>query len=143
MSTIDLTEVPWILVDDITADEFILEMLKFGEPTETSLVGVFGSDKGRGSTRDIALPFHKDGTYSEKVAKNQGKNFDKVVDYVGLYCIKSGETATQIKIDGSEEVTEVILSENQALIFDNNKCLHARSGPVGDRVLLRVWIKSK
>jgi len=137
---IDFDARPWQVIDNITSDDFILEMLKLGTPTETSLVGFFGDD-GRGSRRDIDLPFHKDGIYSEKVAKNQGINFDKVVDVVGLYCLRGGDTATQIKLEGEEDETSIVLKKGQALVFDNNRCLHARHGPIGDRVLLRVWIE--
>jgi hypothetical protein len=34
-------EKPWALVDKLTADTFILKMLEYGTPIETSVVGVF------------------------------------------------------------------------------------------------------
>lgn len=122
----------WYILDNINCDEFILHMLKLGKPTETSLVGSFDKE-GRGSRRDIELPFHKDGDYSRI-----NEIFDKKVDIVGLYCIKGGEAKTLIKYN--EEIIEICLKENQAVIFDNNKCYHSRTGKVGDRILLRVWI---
>jgi len=33
------------------------------------------------------------------------------------------------------------LQTGQALIIDNKICRHGRSGQVGDRMLLRVWIE--
>ena len=137
----NIKETPWVILDDITCDEFILEMLKHGKPTETSLVGAF-EDVGRGSLRDVDLPMHKDGDYSRRAAEKNGKEFSKIADIVGLYCIREGTTSTQIQVDGENEVSSVVLKKGQALIFDNNKCLHGRKGPVGDRVLLRIWIDS-
>lgn len=109
-------------------------MLSLGKPVEISLVGSFDKE-GRGSRRDIELPFHRDGDYSSKV----DKNFDKKIDVVGLYCIRGGEAKTLIKV--GEELSEICLQKNQAVIFDNNNCLHSRTGKVGDRILLRVWIE--
>jgi len=81
--------------ENITADKFILEMLKLGKPIETSLVGVFDSE-GRGSRRDVDLPFHRDGDYSKDIAAKHS------IDYVGLYCIRSGESKTLLEVDGQE-----------------------------------------
>jgi hypothetical protein len=130
---------PWTIVENITANEFVLKMLELGKPVETSIVGVFNDD-GRGSKRDIDLPFHRDGDYSAKVAEEKGQSFDKNVDIVGLYCIREGDSVTLIKHGDHEE--EVVLRNNQALIFDNKKCLHARRGKVGDRILLRMWVST-
>lgn len=130
----------WYMMNDLTCNEFITHMLTLGKPTEVSLVGVF-DEEGRGSRRDVDLPYHRDGEYSAKVAKKNNQEFDKKVDIVGLYCIKSGESKTLIK--HNEKVSEIILKENQGIIFDNQKCLHSRTGPVGDRILLRLWIEKK
>tara|TARA_A100001515_G_scaffold131545_1_gene119403 strand:- start:545 stop:934 length:390 start_codon:yes stop_codon:yes gene_type:complete len=122
-------EKPWALVDKLTADAFILKMLEFGTPIETSVVGVF-DDSGRGSRRDIPLPMHRDGDYST--------NYKGKIDIVGLYCIREGKAKTIIEHNNKK--TEVILKKGQALIFDNKICRHAREGTVGDRLLMRLWI---
>jgi len=118
--------------ENITADKFILEMLKLGKPIETSLVGVFDSE-GRGSRRDVDLPFHRDGDYSKDIAAKHS------IDYVGLYCIRGGESKTLLEVEGQE--IELTLKEGQAIIMNNRNIRHARKGPVGDRLLLRVWIE--
>lgn len=118
--------------ENITADKFILEMLKLGKPIQTSLVGVFDSE-GRGSRRDVDLPFHRDGDYSKDIAAKHN------IDYVGLYCIRGGESKTLLEVDGQE--IELTLKEGQAIIMNNRNIRHARKGPVGDRLLLRVWIE--
>ena len=120
--------------ENITADKFILEMLKLGKPIETSLVGVFDSE-GRGSRRDVDLPFHRDGDYSKDIAAKHN------IDYVGLYCIRGGESKTLLEVDGQE--IELTLKEGQAIIMNNRNIRHARKGSVGDRILLRVWIEEK
>ena len=120
------------VIDNTTADKFILEMLKLGKPIETSLVGVFDTE-GRGSKRDIDLPFHRDGDYSKDIAAKHS------IDYVGLYCIKGGESKTLLEVDGKE--IELVLKEGQAVIMNNKNIRHARKGPVGYRLLLRVWIE--
>ena len=53
--------------------------------------------------------------------------------------IKSGEAKTLIK--HNENISEISLKTNQGIIFDNQNCLHSRTGPVGDRILLRIWIE--
>ena len=118
--------------ENITADKFILEMLKLGKPVETSLVGVFDSE-GRGSRRDVDLPFHRDGDYSKDIATKHS------IDYVGLYCIRGGDSKTLLEVDGQE--IELTIKEGQAIIMNNRNIRHARKGPVGDRLLLRVWIE--
>jgi len=120
---------PWILVDNLTADSFILKMLEFGTPLETSIVGVF-DDRGRGSRRDIPLPMHRDGDYST--------DYKDKIDIVGLYCIREGTASTLVEYN--DEITAVTLKNGQALIFDNKVCRHAREGSVGDRLLMRLWI---
>ena len=124
------------VIPETTADQFIIDMLKLGKPIETSLVGVFESE-GRGSKRDIELPFHRDGDYSKEIAAKHS------IDYVGLYCLKGGNTETVIKVDGSDEEHSVILQTGQAVIMNNKNVIHARKGTVGDRLLLRVWIEKQ
>ena len=121
----------YTLYEKTTADEFVLEMLKLGKPVLTSLVGVFDT-KGLGHRRDIELSFHRDGDYSPEITAEHS------IDYVGLYCIKSGEVTTILEFDNGK-IEEFVLEKGQAIIFDNQKCRHARKGKVGDRVLLRIW----
>lgn len=122
---------PWEIFNS-TADKFLLKMLEYGTPIETTLVGVF-EDKGRGSRRDIPLPFHRDGDYSMEVSAKYS------IDVVGLYCIKEGEAKTLLKY--KDQIHSFSLKKGQAIIFENQKVLHAREGKVGDRILLRVWIE--
>ncbi len=137
----DLSEKrPWILMPAFTADQFLLHMISLGEPEEVTLVGVFG-DRGRGSRQDVELPLHRDGEYSARKAAEAGLPFDKQVDIVGLYCIRESSTITSLAW-GSESL-DINLKQGQALIFDNNLCLHGRKGEVGDRILLRVWVKRR
>ena len=125
----------FVFIPETTADQFILEMLKLGKPIELSLVGVF-ENEGRGSKRDIELPFHRDGDYSKDIAAKHS------IDYVGLYCIKGGETETIIKVESTGQEHSIVLKEGQAVIMDNKAVLHARRGNVGDRLLMRVWIEA-
>ena len=125
----------FLFIPETTADQFILEMLKLGKPIELSLVGVFEKE-GRGSKRDIELPFHRDGDYSKDIAEKHS------IDYVGLYCIKGGETETVIKIEATGEEHSIVLKEGQAVVMNNKVVLHARKGNVGDRLLMRVWIEA-
>ena len=125
----------FLFIPETTADQFILEMLKLGKPIELSLVGVFEKE-GRGSKRDIELPFHRDGDYSKDIAEKHS------IDYVGLYCIKGGETETVIKIESTGEEHSIVLKEGQAVVMNNKTVLHARKGNVGDRLLMRVWIEA-
>ena len=125
----------FLFIPETTADQFILEMLKLGKPIELSLVGVFEKE-GRGSKRDIELPFHRDGDYSKDIAEKNS------IDYVGLYCIKGGETETVIKIEATGEEHSIVLKEGQAVVMNNKAVLHARKGNVGDRLLMRVWVEA-
>lgn len=114
-----------------SADDFLKEIILLGNPLETSLVGNFDK-KGRGSRRDCDLPFHKDGDYTTK--------YKGEIDIVALYCIKSGDTKTLIELpDGTIE--SFILKEKDCILINNKTCRHSRSGKIGDRLLLRVWIK--
>lgn len=124
----------YYVYENITADNFILEMLKLGKPIETSLVGVFDNE-GRGSRRDVDLPFHRDGDYSKEIASKHS------IDYVGLYCVKGGESKTLLEVEGKE--VELTLKQGQAIIMNNKNIRHARKGPVGDRLLLRIWIEKE
>lgn len=115
-----------------SADEFLIDSLFYGKPIETSLVGSFDSE-GRGSRRDIELPLHRDGDYTTQY-KNK-------IDFVALYCVRSGEAKTIIE-DSFGEIKKISLSKGDAIIINNKKCRHGREGSVGGRILLRVWIES-
>ena len=129
---------PWELIPETNADEFLRYVLTLGRPSETSIVGSFGSE-GRGSTQDMDLPLHFDGDYSARKAAEKGLQFDKKIDILALYCIKGGDTATNLEWNGN--YASIVLKDRQALIVDNKLCRHGRTGAVGDRLLLRVWIE--
>ena len=129
---------PWELLNFHNADEFLKYVITLGKPTEITLVGAFGKE-GRGSTQDMDLPLHIDGDYSARKAAEKGLTFDKKIDILALYCIKSGDTVTNL--EWHDNLASIILKEGQALIVDNRLCKHGRTGGVGDRLLLRVWIE--
>lgn len=113
------------------ADEFLKDMISLGKPLETSLVGSFDKE-GRGSRKDCELPFHRDGDYTTE--------YKDMVDIVALYCIKSGKTETLIELSNGD-IKSIILQKGECLLINNKRCRHSRRGRVGDRLLLRVWIK--
>lgn len=115
-----------------SADEFLLDIVKYGKPLECSLVGVF-DEEGRGSRRDIDLPLHKDGDYTTEY-KNK-------IDIVALYCINPGKTETVIELPNGA-LKRITLDKNEALLINNNTCRHGREGRIGKRLLLRVWIQT-
>lgn len=130
---------PWELLNFPNADEFLKYVITLGKPTEITLVGAFGKE-GRGSTQDMDLPLHFDGDYSARKAAQKGLTFDKKIDILALYCIKpNSDTVTNLEWNGN--LASIILTEGQALIVDNHICKHGRTGTVGDRLLLRVWIE--
>ena len=133
-------EYPWYLINGTNADTFIKNVLRFGKPTEVSIVAAFETD-GRGSTQDIDLPLHHDGDYSARKAAEKGLTFDKKIDILALYCVRGGGAITRLEWEGNH--ANIILEEGQALIIDNKICRHGRVGPVGDRILLRAWIERR
>lgn len=133
---------PWYTNYYYSLDDFIMSMLALGTPLEVSLVGVFDNDgNGRGSRRDVDLPMHQDGIYSAKLADVQhGYYVEKPgIDIVGLYCIKEGTGKCITLVDDAE----IELKEKQAVVFDNNRVYHGRKGDVGERLLMRIWIKRR
>ncbi len=116
-------------------------MLTLGSPLEISLVGVFDTE-GRGSRRDIDLPMHKDGQYSQALAEQQGGLYiaKEGIDIVGLYCINEGDTPCYTLLSNDVKID---LKKNQALIFDNHALEHGREGNVGNRLLMRFWIHER
>lgn len=137
---------PWYIVP-MTADEFLIGMLSLGRPLEVSLVGAFDpvqQAQGRGSRRDIDLPLHRDGVYSAGLADVQGGTYVERpgIDVVGLYCLRDGSEpcVTTLSLDGQHVAEAVNLRAGEALIFDNAALWHGRRGPVGERVLIRMWV---
>ena len=133
-------EDPWELKQFPNADEFLKYVLTLGKPTEVSIVGAFGKE-GRGSTQDMDLPLHHDGDYSARKAAEKGLTFDKKIDIVAIYCLKEGSAVTNVEWYDNRGC--IILKTGQALILDNKICKHGRTGTVGDRLLLRVWIEKQ
>ena len=129
----------WTLKQYIDADSFLMYALKLGKPSEVSLVGAFDSTD-RGSRKDEDLPLHFDGDYSRRKAAERGEVFDKVIDYVCIYCLIGNETTITL-VEDDTGVTEVHLKPGDGLIMDNRKVRHGRRGAVGSQVLLRVWIE--
>lgn len=128
----------------VSLDEFIIGMLSLGKPLETSIVGVF-DDSTRGSRRDMDLPLHRDGEYSEELAKAQGGDYVEFpgIDVVGLYCIRQGETPCYTLLDDGINGFDLDLKTGEGLVFDNRRLLHGRRGLVGNRLLMRMWIERK
>ncbi len=127
---------------------FLLSLLEIGTPIETSLVGAFDKEEvGRGSRRDVDLPLHRDGVFSQALADVQGGFYVEKpgIDLVALYCLRASTKCRCLTILENEEKPNefmgIELQEGQGLVFDNNKVLHGRRGPVGERILLRVWLK--
>lgn len=121
----------WEIFNNISAEDFIMKAISYGNPIETSLVGAFDPE-GKGSRRDMELPLHRDGDYTTE--------FKNKIDYVCLYCVNPGDAVTIIK-DEYDVIHRINLKKNEGIIIDNKLCLHAREGLVRDRVLLRIWIK--
>lgn len=121
----------WQIYDKTNADDFLLEMLKLGKPLEVSLVGAF-DETGRGSRRDIPLPFHRDGDYTTE--------YKDKIKYVGLYCLREGGDASLILEDSLLNILTIKLKTGQGIVFNNDTCRHAREGTINERLLLRVWI---
>ena len=135
---------PWYKEDISSLEAFIFGMLTLGKPIETLLVGAF-NDSGRGAQRDMDLVLHRDGEYDEQLAKDQGDMYVEHpggVDFVGFYCLRDNPLCwTLVQENGHDTVHAMVLKKGEALVLDNRRVKHARSGPVGDRLLFRIWIK--
>lgn len=145
---IDLSQ-PWQVVE-MTTDQFLLTMAELGHSQELTLVGSFeepDDETKRTAHRDIPLPFHRDGIYTDSIAALQGGMYvtRPNVDLVGMICVRDndGKPCTTILSEdkqGENVIAEVSLKPGQALIWDN-RLWHARGEePVGRRVLIRFWI---
>ena len=161
---------PWYLWEG-SLSNFLLSLLDLGTVLEVSMVGAFDKEeRGRGSRRDIDLPLHRDGVFSQALADIQGGFYVEKpgIDVVGLYCLRNnnfnpcpvsydhmphdycdGTPSTKRQcltiLQREEDIlkTTIELKEGQGLVFDNNKLLHGRKGPVGERILMRGWLKKK
>lgn len=137
---------PWYLWEG-SLSNFLLSLLDLGTVLEVSMVGAFDKEEvGRGSRRDIDLPLHRDGVFSQDLADVQGGFYVEKpgIDIVGLYCLRGsfrGQCLTILQREEDILKTTIELKEGQGLVFDNNKLLHGRKGPVGERILMRVWLK--
>jgi hypothetical protein len=131
---------PVLITYEPDLSKFLLDILTLGSILEISLVGVF-NDSARGSRRDIDLPLHRDGEYSKELADVQGGMYveENNIDYVALYCIK--DSNSDMPCLTIIDDMEINLHTGNAVVFDNKAVLHGRKGPVGDRLLLRIWIK--
>lgn len=144
---IDLSR-PW-QVRETTTDDFLTAMSALGKSTqELSLVGSFADaddSSVRTAHRDIDLPFHRDGIYTQSIADLQDGMYvaRPNVDVVGMYCIRDNEAPcyTILSADeaGENIIAEVNLRAGQALIWDN-RLWHGRRGSVGKRILIRFWV---
>lgn len=133
----------WTVVRGFSLSEFILAMLdNFGELLETLLVGAF-KEEGRGAQRHMILDMHQDGIRSPALERRQGSTYveNPDVDVVGMYCIRENpECVTLIQSLDTGVIDEVVLRSGEALLFDNRRVNHGRVGPVGARVLFRMWM---
>lgn len=143
------TNEPW-LVEEMTIEEFLEGMCSLGTPQEIQMVGAFAENPDdetvRTAHRDTDLPLHRDGVYTEAIAKMQGGRYVEKpnVDVVGLYCVRDNDKScwTRISEDGINVSTEVNLLKGEALIMDN-RLWHGRRGEVGKRLLIRFWTTRK
>lgn len=146
MTMIDLAK-PWQVLS-LSVEDFLIGMSSLGTPQEIQMVGAFAANPDdptvRTAHRDTDLPFHRDGIYTEAIAAMQGGMYVEKpdVDVIGMYCLRSNSRdepcTTTISEDGKTKIAEAALGEGQALIMDN-RLWHGRSGPVGDRLLIRFW----
>lgn len=136
---------PWE-VKSLTIEEFLIGMSALGTPQEIQMVGSFARADDttvRTAHRDVNLPFHRDGIYTEAIADMQdGKYVARPnVDIIGMYCVRANDEPcyTLVSEDGKTIAAEVNLKAGEALVMDN-RWWHARRGAVGTRLLIRFWI---
>ncbi len=136
---------PWYVLTDYSMRAFVLGMLALGNPVETLLVGAFYKE-GRSAQRDMPLVMHQDGVRNEQLERDQGVPYveNPDVDFVGMYCLRGKpETVTYLRVLGEIQMHEIVLETGQGLVWDNRRVEHGRSGPVGNRVIQRMWIKKR
>jgi hypothetical protein len=136
---------PWE-VKDLPIEDFLIGMTSLGTPQEIQMVGSFaraGDETVRTAHRDVDLPFHRDGIYTQAIADMQGGRYVEKpnVDIIGMYCVRANDAPcfTTISDDGIHEIAAVDLKAGQALIMDN-RLWHGRRGAVGRRLLIRFWV---
>lgn len=133
----------------LSVEDFLVGMSGLGTPQEIQMVGAFAEDPNdpavRTAHRDIDLPPHRDGIYTQAIADMQGGNYIERpnVDVVGMYCVRDNVapcyTVFYTDEAGAEEITRVDLRAGQAVVWDN-RLWHGRRGPVGKRLLIRFWV---
>lgn len=135
---------PWQVLD-LSVEDFLIDMTALGTPQEIQMVGAFAAPDDstvRTAHRDVDLPFHRDGVFTQALADMQGGMYvaKPDVDVIGMYCVRRNDTPvfTIISEDGVTAVDEVDLQAGQALIMDN-RLSHGRRGAVGKRLLIRFW----
>lgn len=135
-----------LTVAKMTIEQFLIGMAELGTPQEIQMVGSFGradDETVRTAHRDVDLPFHRDGIYTQAIADMQGgKYIEKPnVDIVGMYCVRDNDAPcyTTISEDGQTEIAAYNLRAGDAMILDN-KLWHGRRGTVGKRLLIRFWV---
>lgn len=144
---VDLTEQPWKVLT-LSVEDFLTGMSEAGPTPEMSMVGAFAADPNdktvRTAHRDIDLPLHRDGIYTEAIAAMQGGMYIEKpnVDLVGMYCVRDNDapcyTILATENDESTIFERVDLRAGQALVWDN-RLWHGRQGAVGKRLLIRFW----
>jgi hypothetical protein len=148
---IDLS-LPWQAILTHT-DQFLVTMCTLGFTQETSMVGAFADPDDstiRTASRDIPLPRHRDGIYTQSIADLQGGMYiaKPNVDVVGMYCVQDNtdDAGTHLpcwtilaETEDGPELARIDLRKGQALIWDN-RLWHGREGEVGNRLLIRYWI---
>ncbi len=138
---------PWE-VKQLSIEEFLVGMSALGTPQEIQMVGSFAradDETVRTAHRDVDLPLHRDGIYTQAIADmQQGKYVERPnVDIIGMYCVRENgldePCVTTISQDGQAPCASVALKAGEALIMDN-RWWHGRRGPVGKRLLIRFWV---
>lgn len=143
---VDFREQPWA-VRTLPLEKFLIGMSEMGTPQEIQMVGSFADPNDetvRTAHRDIDLPPHRDGIYTQSIADMQGGMYVEKpnVDVVGMYCVRDNDAECITFFRETEDgpnIAELNLIAGQAVIWDN-RLWHGRRGAVGKRLLVRFWI---
>ncbi len=81
-------------VKTLTIEEFLIGMSSLGTPQEIQMVGSFAradDETVRTAHRDVDLPLHRDGIYTQAIADMQGGKYVERpnVDIIGMYCVRT------------------------------------------------------
>lgn len=142
---IDISQ-PW-QVFNMSVEDFLIEMSSLGTPQEIQMVGSFADPNDttvRTAHRDVDLPPHRDGIYTQAIADMQGGMYVERpnVDIVGMYCVRANDRPCFTMFYGDEAGTDLLGVENlkagQAVVW-RNTIWHGRKGAVGKRLLIRFW----